>query len=91
MRSDYELMVIEAEKKGKGLDKISKKYGVPTVVLEVAKTRLQSDSEVESNEQPNLVGKKRFLTSRVLRLIINTIIVYLVILLIGLMEGVLLA
>jgi len=84
-------MVIEAEKKGKSLDKISEKYGVPVVVLEVAKNRLQSDGEVKSNEQPNLDGKKRFLTSRALRLIINTVIVYLVILLIGLMEGVLLA
>ncbi len=89
MKSDYELMIIEGEKRGKSIEKISKQYGVPAFVLKTAKNKLDEDRK---EFQVNLVekSKKPLLTSRTLQLVIDIAIIYLVILLLGLMEGMLL-
>jgi len=80
MRSDYEEMVLEGIERGLSLEKISKKYGVPVVVLQQAEKRVKKDR----------VGKSRksiVFTKRTLKLLVDVVIIYLIIILLGLIGG----
>ena len=84
MRSDYEEMVAEGIERGLSLEKISKKYGVPLVILQQAERRVRKDQIKKSK-------KTIAFTKRTLLLLIDVVIVYLIIILLGLIGGMIIA